>query len=122
MVSLVNKRSSLPLSEEWGQQLLTICVPLFVALLGKESTSEGFVGKVFDWLKKRFFTSEFIFTFKVDVCMEPTCAATCFIHFVMSHRSDNIRLIFSFFQLKCILVGFSSQVLYVFICFASEWA
>ena len=39
-------------------------------------------------------------TFQPDGIAKPTCAATCFIHFGLGHRLDNIRL------LKCTFVGF----------------
>ena len=43
-------------------------------------------------LKMIFFNCKFIRIFQPDGCAEPTSAAMCFIHFLISHHLDNIRL------------------------------
>ena len=53
---------------------------------------ESALGKFMIGWEKDFFTCDFIFTFQSDRCVEPTCPAKCFIHFVISHRSENIQL------------------------------
>ena len=60
--------------------------------------------------KKDFFNCKFTFTFQPDGCAEPTCATTCFIHFVISNRLDNIRLMMYFFSSETFALS-------VFICF-----
>ena len=40
-----------------------------------------------------FFYCKFIFIFQPERCAVSTCAAMCINHFVISHHSDNIRLI-----------------------------
>ena len=70
----------------------------FIAMFGIESASKIFGGKVYDWLKKCLFYFEFIFTFQLDGCAEFTSVMTCFIHFVISHRPENIRLMLLFFK------------------------
>ena len=67
--------------------------------------------------KKDPFDCKSIFTFQPDGCAECTYAATCFIHFGLSHCPDNIRIIF-FFKLKRTLVVFLFVCL--FIHFAGE--
>ena len=72
------------------------------------------------WLvvKKDIFNCKFIFTF--HGCMEPTCTATCFIHFVLSHHSDNIWLTLSFFNWNVCLLDFLLWCFYLFIHFPGE--
>ena len=63
----------------------------FIAMYGIESVPKTFFLGV-EKLKKDYFYCEFIFTFQPDGCAEPTRALTCFIRLVISHCSDNIRL------------------------------
>ena len=53
------------------------------------------MGKVSNWVKKEkdILNCKYKVTFKPDGCAEPTCAATCFIHFGFGHRLNNIRLL-----------------------------
>ena len=60
-----------------------------------------------------------IFTCQPDWCIESMCATMCYIHFLKSHRSDNIRLMFTF-STEMQACWIFLPVLFLFICFASE--
>ena len=66
-----------------------------------ESAPKNFGGEVY-WLgeKKYLLICKYKVIFQLDGCLEPTCATTCFIHFCLGHRLDNIRV------LKCTFVVF----------------
>ena len=77
--------------------LFWISIDCFIAMFEIESAPKNFRRKVNDWfLKKDLFNYRFIFTFQPDGCSEPTCAATCFIHFG-HYRPDNNRYRLLFF-------------------------
>ena len=118
-LSFISRSRLLFLSEAWSKLPSNPCVPFFIVLARKESFLEGFgVEKVSNWLKKRVFIWEFFFfVFQPD-----ECTVTCFIHFAMSHCSDNIRLMLPFFQSKWMVVWFFSWLfcfIYLFVLLVS---
>ena len=78
--------------------------PFYSRVLGRIGPKKTM--KVADWVKKEkdLLNCKYKVTFQPDECMEPTWAATCFIHFGFCHRLDNILL------LKCTFVVFYSFV------------
>ena len=59
-------------------------------MYGIESAPKNLWG-VHDGWKKVFLNCEFIFTFQPDGCAEPSCTATCFIHFLINQFLSGIR-------------------------------
>ena len=55
------------------------------------------------------------FTFQLDGCAEPTCAATCFIHFGLGYCLDNIQLMLTFstemILFVCLFIHFLSKLI-----------
>ena len=64
--------------------------------------------------KNDLFNCKFIFTFPPDGCMEPTRIAMCFVHFVISHCSSNIRLMSPFFNWNV------CPCFFLFVCVVAE--
>ena len=60
--------------------------------------------------EKDFLNCKYKVTFQTGGCAEPTCAATCFIHFGFGHCLDNIKL------LKCTFLVFYVCLFIVFAC------
>ena len=57
--------------------------------------------------EKDLFNCKYKVTFQPDGFAEPTCGATCFIHFGYGHRLDNIRLLKrTFVRLWCFMCLF----------------
>ena len=61
---------------------------------------------------------KFMFLFQLDACVEPTRKVRCFIHFVITHRSD---IWLFFFNGNICSLGFLPECFDLFICFAGEW-
>ena len=55
----------------------------FIVIFGSNRLQKTVEGKVANWMKKKKDLSncKYKVTFQPDGCAEPTCAATCFIHF-----------------------------------------
>ena len=71
--------------------------------------------------KNDFFNCELIFLFQSDGCAEHIDEATCFIHYVISHLSDNIRLMLLFStEMYARWVFFPDVFIYIFI-YTSCW-
>ena len=100
-----------------ADRLLNFRWPFYSPVLGQIGSKKTLMEKVAERVRKEkkkkekdILNYKYKVTFQPDGCAEPTCAATCFIHFCFGHRLDNIRF------LKCPFVAFHLFVIYCFAC------
>ena len=82
---------------------LTILKPCLDLMGSKKLWREGC------WLdekgkEKNLLNCKYEATFQPDGCTEPTCIATCFIHFGFGHRLDNVQLWNEHYLFVCLFV------------------
>ena len=114
ILSEMRRVTFLSLSQSPGVDWLfkNFCWVFYSHFWDRSGSEKFWRGKFMTGWKKNSLNCTFIFTFQPDGCAEATCTVTCFIHFGLSHRPVNIRLMLPFFNRKLCSWCFSSSSSY----------